>query len=144
MYFKIKNLFIFIKKFHQYLPVDEELVDVENIRDKLIDFLMEIILMIDNKTFDSKLSSLVISKIDSEYDMIKTRFNELNNDNFLFGLFNKIIYEKFIYQEPTRKKLSVHLKKIMSKLPSDKKSFVFLYSCQANAATCSAPIIVIE
>ena len=71
MYFKIKNLFIFIKKFHQYLPVDEELVDVENIRDKLIDFLMEIILMIDNKTFDSKLSSLVISKIDSEYDMIK-------------------------------------------------------------------------
>ena len=136
---KSKIYLFLLKKFHRYLPVNVEfkLVDVEYIRGKLIDFLREINLMIDNETYDSELSSFTISEIDSELNMIKTRFNEFNNDNFLFGLFNKIIYVEFIYQEPIEIKLSEHLKKIMSKLPSDKKSFVFLYSCQANSTTCS-------
>lgn len=131
-------LFLLIK-FHRHLPVIQEfkLVDGEDIKEKLIDFLREINLMIDNETFDSELSSFTISEVNSELNMIKTRFNELNNDNFLFSLFNKIIYVEFIYQEPIKIKLSEHIYKINSELPSDKKSFVFLYSCQANSSSCS-------
>lgn len=131
-------LFLLIK-FHRHLPVNEEfkLVDVEDIRKKLINFLEDIILMIDDETYDSELSSFTISEIDSELKPIKTRFNEFNNDNFLFSLFNKIIYDEFIKQEPTEIKLSEHLDKINSESPSDKKSFVFLYSCQSNSITCS-------
>ena len=134
---KSKIYLFLLTKFHEHLPVNEEfkLVDVDDIREKLINFLREIDLMIDNETYDSELSSFTI--YEGDFEFIKTRFNEFNNDNFLFGLFNKIIYAEFINQEPTEIKLSEHLYKINSETPSDKKSFVFLYSCQANSTTCS-------